>query len=79
LREEHRLTAFESRVLRGVFGPRRDEVIREWRKIHNEKRNSYLLLAKYYTGYKIEKNEMGGACGTYGVEESCILGFGRET
>jgi hypothetical protein len=37
LREEHRLRVFENRVLRRVFGPKRDEVTREWRKLHNEK------------------------------------------
>jgi len=36
LREEHRLRAFDSRVLRMIFGPKGDEVTREWRKIHNE-------------------------------------------
>jgi len=36
LREEHRLRAFENRVLRRVFGPKRDEVTGEWRKLHNE-------------------------------------------
>jgi hypothetical protein len=36
LREERRLRVFENRVLRGVFGPRRDEVTGEWRKLHNE-------------------------------------------
>ena len=36
LREEHRLKVFENRVLRRVFGPKRDEVTREWRKLHNE-------------------------------------------
>jgi hypothetical protein len=35
LREEHRLRVFENRVLRGIFGPTRDEVIGEWRKLHN--------------------------------------------
>ena len=30
-------------------------------------------------GDKIEKNEMGGACGAYGGEEGCIQGFGGET
>jgi hypothetical protein len=30
---------FENRVLRRVFGPRSDEVIREWRKLHNEELN----------------------------------------
>jgi hypothetical protein len=36
LREEHRLTVFENRVLRRIFGPKRDEVKEEWRKLHNE-------------------------------------------
>ena len=36
LREEHRLRVFENRVLRGIFGPRRDGVRGEWRKLHNE-------------------------------------------
>jgi hypothetical protein len=35
LREEHRLRVFENRVLRRIFGPKRDEVAREWRKLHN--------------------------------------------
>jgi GH43 family beta-xylosidase len=35
LREEHRLRVFENRVLRGIFGPRRDEVTGEWRKLHS--------------------------------------------
>jgi len=34
-REEHRLTVFENRVLRRIFGPKRDKVIRGWRKLHN--------------------------------------------
>jgi hypothetical protein len=36
LREEHRLTVFEKRVLRRIFGPKRDEVTGKWRKLHNE-------------------------------------------
>jgi hypothetical protein len=36
LKEEHRLGVFENRVLRRIFGPRRDEVTGEWRKLHNE-------------------------------------------
>jgi hypothetical protein len=42
LREEHRLRVFENRVLRRIFGPKRDEVTGGWRKLHNEKlRNLY--------------------------------------
>jgi hypothetical protein len=36
LREEHRLRVFENRVLRKIFGPKRDEVRGEWRKLHSE-------------------------------------------
>ena len=36
LREERRLRVFENRVLRRVFGPKRDEVTEEWRKLHKE-------------------------------------------
>ena len=39
LREEHRLSVFKNRVLRCIFGPRRDGVTGEWRKIHNEEFN----------------------------------------
>jgi hypothetical protein len=36
LREERRLRVFESRVLRRIFGPRRDKVTGEWIKLHKE-------------------------------------------
>ena len=44
LREERRLRVFENRVLRRIFGPKRDEVTGEWRKLHNEElRDLYSL------------------------------------
>jgi hypothetical protein len=39
LREERRLRVFENRVLRRIFGPKRDEVTGEWRKLHKEELN----------------------------------------
>jgi hypothetical protein len=36
LREEHRLRVFDNRVLRRIFGVRRDEVMAGWRKMHNK-------------------------------------------
>jgi hypothetical protein len=39
LREEKRLRVFENMVLRRIFGPRRDEVTGEWRRLHNEELN----------------------------------------
>jgi hypothetical protein len=35
LRDKHRLQVFENRVLRRIFGPRRDEIMGEWKKLHN--------------------------------------------
>ncbi|KAJ4430424.1 hypothetical protein ANN_22640 [Periplaneta americana] len=37
LREEHRLRVYENKVLRTIFGAKRDEVTGEWRKLHNTK------------------------------------------
>jgi hypothetical protein len=36
LREEHRLKVFENGVLRRIFGPKNDEVMGGWRKLHND-------------------------------------------
>ena len=69
---------FENRVLRRVFGPNRNEVTGEWRKLHNEELSN-LLLTQYCVGGKIEKNEMGGACGADGGGERCAQGSGWET
>jgi hypothetical protein len=63
---------FDNRVLRRIFGHKRDKVTGGWRKLHNEE-------IKYYSGNQIQKNEMGGACSTYGGEERCIQCFGGET
>ena len=39
LREEGRLRVLEKRMLRRIFGPKRDEAIQEWRKLHNKELN----------------------------------------
>jgi hypothetical protein len=43
LREEHRLRVFENRVLRIIFGPKRDEVTAEWRKLHSEELHNFII------------------------------------
>ena len=79
LREERRLRVFENRVLRRIFGPKRDEVSREWRKLHNEELNDLCSSPNNIRVDQIEKNEMGGACTTYEGEERCRQGFRKET
>jgi hypothetical protein len=62
-------------VLRRIFGPKRDEVTGEWRRLHNKE-----LYALYSSPNIIrKKTEMGSTCGMYGVEERCIQGFSGET
>ena len=75
LREERRLRVSENRMLRRVFGTKREEVTEEWRKLHNEELSDLYTLPNICGG-KIEKNEMAGACGAYGGGERCAQGSG---
>ena len=70
---------FENRVWRRIFGPKRDEVTGEWRKLHNEELKWSILLTQYSVSDKIKKNEMDGALGAYGRGERRVRGFGGET
>jgi hypothetical protein len=67
VREEHKLRVFEDRVLRRIFGPKRDGVTGGWRKLHNED-----LHNLYSKNYKVEEYEVGETCGTNGREEECV-------
>jgi hypothetical protein len=62
---------FENRVLKRIFGPKKDEVTGEWRKLHNEE------LRDFYSSRSIiriikQEEEMGGACSTNGGEEERV-------
>jgi len=79
LREERRIRVFENRVLRRILEPKRGEVTWEWRRLHNEELNDLYCYTEIYSGDQIRKNEMGGPCSMYGIEERCIQSFGGET
>jgi hypothetical protein len=70
LREEHRLRVFENRVLRNIFGPKRDEVMGEWMKLHNEEVHN--LYSSPDIIRQVKANEVGGACGTHGRGEKSV-------
>jgi hypothetical protein len=58
LMEEHRLRVFENRVLRRIFGLKRDEVMGGWRKLHNEEHHNLYSLT-----YIIRMMSQGGWAG----------------
>ena len=74
LRDERRLRVFESRVLRRVFGPKRDEVTEERRKLHNEKLSDLYSLPNIVRVVKSRRmrwaghvSRMGEGCGVHRV------------
>jgi hypothetical protein len=69
--EERRLWVFESRVLRKLIGPKREEVTGEWRELHNED----LYFSPNIINYQIKKNEMGGGSSTDEGDKRCIQGL----
>jgi hypothetical protein len=67
---------FENRVLRRMFGPKRDEVTEEWRKLHDEELNDLYWSPNIV---RVIKNEIGGACSKYGERRGVFRIFGGET
>ena len=70
--EGHKLWVFENRMLRKVFSHKRVTVTADWRRVHNEE-HRHLILTKHHSGDQMNKNEMGGSCGTYGTGAYRIL------
>jgi len=73
LREKKWLRMFENRVLKKTFGPKRDEVAGEWRKIHNEELYDLYSPQNIIQVFKIDKNEMGWPRSVY--EGDVCTGF----
>jgi hypothetical protein len=77
LREEHRLRVSENRVLRRIFGPKRDEVTGEWRKLHSEELHNLYSFPDIIR--QVKANEVGGACSSHGKGEKSVEGFWWES
>jgi hypothetical protein len=70
--EQRRLTEFENRLLRRIFGPRRDDATGEWRKLHNEELNDLYFSLNIvwviksgrmrWAGYVVRRVERRGVC-----------------
>jgi hypothetical protein len=79
LREERRLRVFENRVLRRVFGSKRDEVTGEWRKLHNEELNDLYSLPNIVQMVKSRRMRWTRHVARMGEEKGCAQGVGVET
>jgi hypothetical protein len=63
---------FENRLLRRIFGPKRNEVMGSWRKLHNEELHDLYSSPFIIRTCKVKENEVGGTCGTNGREEERV-------
>jgi hypothetical protein len=73
LKEEYRLKVFKNRVKRKIFGPKRDKVAEECKRLYNEELHD--LYTSPYSGHQIKNNERGGARSMYGDYEEVHTGF----
>jgi len=72
LREERKLRVFENMVRRRIFGPRRDEVTGEWRRLHNEELNDLYSSPNKVRVIKLRRMRWAGHVARMGEERGCI-------
>jgi hypothetical protein len=73
LREKHRLRVFDNRVVRRIFGPKRDEVTGEWRKLHIEELHTLYSSPDIIRQIKSRRMRWVGHVAHMG--EECVQGF----
>ena len=71
LREERRLRVFKNMVLRRVFGPKRDEVTGEWRKLHKEALRDFYSLLNIVQVVKSRRMRWAGHVARMGEGRRC--------
>jgi hypothetical protein len=70
--EERKLRVFENMVLRRIFGPRRDEVTAEWRRLHNEELNDLYCSPNIVRVIKSRRMRWAGHVACMGEERGCV-------
>jgi hypothetical protein len=77
LKEEHRLRVSQNRVLRRIFGPKRDEGTGEWRMLHSEELNDMYSSPNIFPVIKSRRMSLAWHVARIGAR--IIQGFGGET
>jgi len=72
LREERKLRVFENMVLRRIFGPRREQVTVEWRRLHNEELNDLYSSPNFVRVIKSRRMRWPGHVVCMGEKRGCI-------
>ena len=72
MREERKLRVFENMVLRRIFGPRRDEVTGEWRRLHSEELNDLYSSPNIERVIKSRRMRWAGHVARMDEERGCI-------
>ena len=75
LREERKLRVFENMVLRRIFGPRRDEVTGEWRRLHNEELNNLYCSPNIVRVIRLRRMRWAGHVARMGEERGVYRVF----
>ena len=79
MEEERRLRVFGNRVLRKIFGPRRDEVTGEWRKLHTEELSDLYSSSNIFGVIKSIRLRGAGRVARIGETRNACRVFGGET
>ena len=79
LREKHKLRVFENKVLRKIYGTKRDEITGQWRKLRNAELHALFSSSNIIRNFKIKTTEIGRTCSMYGAIQKCIQRFRGET
>ena len=69
---------FENRVLREIFGPKKDKVRQDWRRLHNEELNDLYCSPNVIRVNKSRRMQWDGHVARMGGQEMCVQGFGGE-